>query len=71
MAEKSRKLYRSSSNKMIGGICGGIAEYLDIDPTIIRVAYLLLSIFTACFPGLIVYIILLFVIPKESDYFDI
>ena len=54
---KEKKLYRST-NKMIGGVCAGIAEYLEIDPTIVRVVYALLSLFTAGFGGTIVYIVL-------------
>ena len=66
---KEKKLYRSA-NKMIGGVCAGIAEYFDIDPTLVRVAYALISFFTASFPGAIVYIILLFIIPQRPfpDY---
>lgn len=66
---KEKKLYRST-NKMIGGVCAGIAEYLEIDPTIVRVAYALISFFTAGFGGTIVYIILLLIIPQRPfpDY---
>ena len=63
-----KKLLRSS-NRILGGVCGGIAEYLDVDPTVIRVAYALLSFFSAAFPGIILYIILLVLIPdvKQID----
>lgn len=53
---------------MVAGVCAGIAEYLGLDVTIVRVAYVLLSIFSAGFPGLIVYLILMFVMP---DYYDV
>jgi phage shock protein C len=59
-----KKLMRSR-NKMIAGVCAGIAEYLDIDPTIIRVAYVLLSIISIGFPGILVYIILLLIMPEN------
>jgi len=59
-----KKLYLSDDKK-ICGVCGGIGEYLDIDPTLIRVGYLLLSLCSAAFPGLLLYIILVFVIPKK------
>ena len=62
-----RKLQRSS-NKMVAGVCAGIAEYLGLDVTIVRVAYVLISIFSAGFPGLIVYLILMFVMP---DYYEV
>jgi len=59
------KKLTKSRNKMIGGVCAGIAEYFDLDPTLIRAAYIFLSIFSAGFPGLICYIILLLVIPDS------
>ena len=59
------KKLRRSNNKMLAGVCAGIAEYLNIDPTLIRVAYVLLSIFSAGFPGIMVYIILMIVMPQD------
>ena len=58
-----KKLVRSS-NRIIAGVCGGIADYFDIDPTVIRVLYLVLSLFSAGFPGVILYIILLIMMPN-------
>lgn len=59
------KLTRSRYNRMIAGVCGGIAEYFDIDATLVRVAFVLLSLLSAAFPGLIVYLILWVIIPEE------
>ena len=64
MADK--KLTRST-NKMVAGVCAGIAEYYDLDPTPVRVVYAALSLFSAGFPGLLLYIILLIIMP-QSDY---
>jgi phage shock protein C len=61
----SRKLTRSITNRMIAGVCGGIAEYFDLDPTLVRVAYVLLSVISAGFPGLLVYIVLWVIVPEE------
>jgi phage shock protein C len=61
-----KKMYRSS-NRILAGVCGGIAEYLDIDPTVIRVVYAVLSIFSVGFPGLLLYLILLVLIPNEGE----
>jgi phage shock protein C len=47
--------------------CGGIAEYFDIDPTLIRVAYVVLSLFSAAFPGVLLYIILMILIPNYDQ----
>jgi phage shock protein C len=55
---EAKRLYKSRDQKMIAGVCGGFAEYLDVDPTLVRVGYVLLSLFTAAFPGILVYIIL-------------
>ena len=70
-----KKLYRSNSNRVLAGVCGGIAEYIDVDPTLIRVFYMALSIFSAAFPGLLLYILLLLIIPLRpfggrNDGFD-
>jgi phage shock protein C len=61
-----RRLVRSSRHKMIAGVCGGLAEYFDLDPTIVRVAYVLVSIVSAAFPGILAYIILMFVMPPAQ-----
>ena len=61
----TKKLTRSA-NKMLAGVCGGIAEYFDIDPTLIRVCYAALSVFSAAFPGLILYIILMLIMPEKD-----
>lgn len=60
-----KKLYRSSRNKMIAGVCAGLADYLGIDATVARVLYAIASICTA-FAGLLVYIILIFIIPSDE-----
>ena len=61
----SKKLKRSS-DKMIAGICAGIAEYLGLDVSLVRILYVLFSIFSAGFPGLLVYIIFWFVLPDNN-----
>ncbi len=57
------KLTKSSRNRMIAGVCGGIADYFDWDPTLVRVGYVVLSVASVGFPGLLVYIILSFIMP--------
>jgi phage shock protein C len=61
----TKKLTRSA-NKMLAGVCGGIAEYFDIDPTLVRVLYAALSLFSAAFPGLILYIIMMLIMPEKD-----
>ena len=60
-----KKLYKSKNQKMLSGVCGGIAQYFNIDPTIIRMIWALVSVFSAAFPGIIVYIICAIIIPEE------
>jgi len=57
------KRLSKSQDKIIAGVCGGIAEYFGWDPAIVRILYLVISIFSAGFPGFIVYVILWIVMP--------
>jgi phage shock protein C len=58
---------RKSNDRMIAGVCGGLANWFGWDPTVVRVAYVLLSVLSAGFPGLLVYIILAIVMPNENN----
>ena len=62
--KKPKQLYRSETNKMIAGVCGGLAEYFNIDPTIVRLLFVLILLFGG--QSILVYIILWIVIPTES-----
>ena len=57
-------LHRSTTNRMIGGVCGGIAAWLGWDPTFVRIAYVALSVLSVAFPGIIVYLILWLLMPR-------
>jgi phage shock protein C len=59
-----KKLYRSL-DRQLAGVCGGIAEYLDIDPTVVRIIYLVLTICSAAFPGVLLYLILWAMMPER------
>jgi len=61
-----KRLKRSNKEKMIAGVCGGIAEYFDADPTMVRIIYVIVSILSVAFPGLLVYIILWIVMPQSD-----
>jgi phage shock protein C len=56
---------RSRSNRVIAGICGGFARALGWDPTVVRILYVVVSIASAAFPGILVYIVLWIVMPQE------
>lgn len=62
----SKRLLRSSHDRMIAGVCGGLAHYIGIDATLVRVLFALGSFFLAIFGGVVVYIILAFVIPSDD-----
>ena len=57
-------LNRSRQHKMIAGVCGGIAEWLGWDPTVVRILYVVVSVLSAAFPGIIVYVLLWVLMPK-------
>jgi phage shock protein C len=59
-------LQRSKKDRMIAGVCGGIAKTLGWNPTLVRVTYVLASVLSAAFPGILVYIILWILMPEEN-----
>ncbi len=62
-----KKLYKSKENRVIAGVLGGIGEYLEVDPVFLRVFYILLSVFSAIFPGIIAYVFMAFVMPNKPE----
>ncbi len=59
--------HRSVHNFVIAGVCGGLAEWLGWNPTLVRVAYVLVSLLSAGFPGILVYIVLWILMPRASQ----
>jgi len=62
---EAKKLYRSTNDRWIGGVCGGIGEYLSIDPIIIRILFILGTF--VWLAGLLVYILMWIIVPKQSE----
>jgi phage shock protein C len=60
---EAKKLYRSVSNKMIGGVAAGLGEYFNIDPTLVRLGFIVLALMGG--PGLVAYLIMWVVVPQE------
>ena len=60
-----KKLYRSKSNRVIAGVCGGVAKYFNMDPTIVRVLTVLLTLFVG--GGLLAYIVCALIMPEEPE----
>jgi phage shock protein C len=59
-------LYRSRRHRILGGVCGGIADYAGLRPIAVRIAYVILSVLSAAFPGILVYIILWIAVKPEA-----
>lgn len=62
-----KRLYLSESDKKISGVCGGIGEYFDIDSTLVRLGWVVLTVFSAGIGGLLVYIVASIIIPKQQQ----
>ncbi len=61
----TKRLYKSDENKVFSGVIGGLGEYFDVDPTMLRLAYILVAILTAAFPAIVGYIIASLVVPNR------
>lgn len=61
-----KKLYKSRENRVIWGVIGGIGEYFEVDPVILRVGWIFLFFATGIVPGIIAYILAALIIPKKS-----
>lgn len=61
-----KKLFRSQTRKMLGGVCAGLGEYFDIDVTLVRLIFVALSLVTAIIPMVIFYLIAWIIIPLEE-----
>jgi len=66
MSNNQKQLKRSLNDKMLAGVCGGLAQYLGLDPSLVRIVYAILTVFTA-FAGLIIYILMWIIVPEEKS----
>ncbi len=62
-----KKLYKDRQTAVVSGVLSGIAQYFKLDVTLVRVVYLVLTLFTTFFPGVILYIVMAFVMPDKSE----
>ena len=67
----AKKLYRSASQKMIGGVCAGLADYMDIDISLVRLVFVALVLVTAIFPMVLFYVIAWIVVPFKEEATDV
>ncbi|HIW49012.1 MAG TPA: PspC domain-containing protein [Firmicutes bacterium] len=65
-----KKLYRVMAGKKVSGVCMGLAQYLNVDVTIIRLIWVIATLFTSVFPGVILYILCVIIIPVEPGYIE-
>jgi len=61
----NKPLRRSRSDRMLGGVLGGVAQYYDLDPVLVRVVYVIITILSAAFPGILIYLGCWVVVPEE------
>lgn len=61
-----KKLYRSSTNRMVAGVCGGIGEYFEVDSNIIRVIWIVVTALTGFFPGIVAYGLVWLILPQRE-----
>ena len=66
MPSMSNPLRRSRRHRMLAGVCGGLAEWLGWDPTLVRILYIAVSVISAAFPGIIVYLVLWLLMPDGA-----
>ncbi|MGH2813530.1 MAG: PspC domain-containing protein [Actinomycetota bacterium] len=62
--DAGRKLYRSNTNRMLAGVCGGLAEYFNLDPTLIRVLFIVLAVLGGS--GVVLYLAMWIIVPKQA-----
>ena len=65
--DTGHKLYRTPRNKVIGGVCGGFAQYINTDPTIIRIGYVVLTLITNIIVGIVIYVVLFMILPEAEN----
>ena len=65
VARPPQKLYRSRADRMLAGVCGGLAEYANMDPTLMRLLVALVIVLTGILPGIVAYIVMAIVVPEQ------
>ena len=67
MPKEPRRLYRSRTDRKLFGVLGGLADFFGLDPSLIRIAYVILTFFTLGLPGILLYWTMFFIVPLEPD----
>jgi len=67
MPRERKRLYKSESDRKITGVLGGVSDYMGIDPSLVRIAYVILTILTGFVPGVFLYLLMAFIVPAEPE----
>jgi phage shock protein C len=67
MSPQRKRLYRTTSDRKIAGVLGGLADYFGIEPSLTRIAYVVLTALTGFVPGIFAYLVMMLIIPPEPE----
>jgi phage shock protein C len=67
VADEPRRLYRSKTDRKFAGVLGGWAAYMGLDPSLVRIAYAVVTILTGFVPGMLLYVLMMFIVPAEQE----
>ncbi len=65
MADQPKRLYRRRKGRKLLGVLGGLADFFSLDPSLVRISYVVITFFTLCIPGIVLYLTMAFVVPVE------
>ena len=70
MVEEAKRLYRSRTDRVLAGVLGGVAEYFGVEPSVVRIVYVVVTFFTGCIPGILLYLLMVIVVRKAPEIED-
>lgn len=65
MADQPKRLYRRRKGRKLLGVLGGLGDFFGLDPSLIRIVYVIVTFFTLCVPGIVLYLVMAFIVPLE------
>ena len=67
MAEQTKRLYRSRSDRQLAGVLGGVAEHFGLDPSWVRIGFVIVTFVTGCIPGTLLYVTMALIVPAATE----
>ncbi len=67
MAQPTKRIYRSRTERMLAGVLGGVAEYFGLDPSLVRIGYVIVTFFSAGIPGVLLYLMVALIVPAAPE----